>query len=202
MMSGTSAGKIVTAIATSAITLLMAVSPVLADTERGHAGTVGKHSLQDELGSPGATCRYTTVSLYDNDLKLRRIVVRPPLMRAVEGKSAQTVGWTFTVQRRVQGIGGATEWVNRYTSSEATAVTDDAHDASFTKASVPVRPGGNLAGGVYQYRVLVTMLWHRADGSLQGTARHRVDYYTRRSDIGLTDVRVGKCDAFWYQPDV
>lgn len=181
--------------------LTFGVQSALAETERGHTGTVGKHSLHDESGSPGATCRYRTV-LDDNDLKLRRIVVRPPLMRAVEGGIAQTVGWTFTVQRRVQGIGGATDWVNRYTSPEMTAVTDDTHDASLSKASIRVRPGGQAAGGMNQYRVFVTMLWHRADGSIQGKARHRVDYYALTSDMGLTDTGGGKCDAFWIQPDV
>ena len=182
------------------LVLTFGVQPALADTERGHTGTVGQHSLQDYFGSPGATCRYGTVP-DDNDLKLRRIVVRPPLMRAVKGKTAQTVGWRFTVQRRVQGIGGATDWVNRYTSPEMTAITDDTHDAALSKASIRVRPGGRTAGGVYQYRVLVTMLWHRADGSVQGKARHRVDNYALASDIGLTDVRSGNCDAFWIQPD-
>src|SRR5829696_4560402 len=147
------------------LVLGIGAQPVLADTERGHTGTVGQHSLQDTTGSPGATCKYATI-VADNDLKLRRIVVRPPLMRAVEGRSAQTVGWKFTVQLRVQGIGGATDWVIRYTSPEMTAVTDDAHNALFSDAAVRVRPGRRTAGGMKQYRVVVTMLWHRADGSV------------------------------------
>src|SRR4051794_26240616 len=138
--------------------LACAVLPTLADTPLGHTGKVGAHSLNDSTSSPGATCNYVYKSGNDAG-KLKQIIVMPPNVRAIAGKSAQTVGWLFSVERRTQGIGGASNWVERYTSPEMTAVTNDAHDAAFTSASVPVQPGRFEAGGIFQYRVIVTTVW-------------------------------------------
>ena len=96
--------------------------------------------MSDSASSPGTTCLYKYHSGSDAG-DLVKMVVKPPNVRAVAGKSSQTVGWRFTVQRRVQGIGGATPWVQRFTSPEMKAVTDDSRNASFTSASVPVKTG-------------------------------------------------------------
>ena len=179
-----------------AMALALAAQPALADTELGHSGIVGTHSLEDFALAPGATCKYRFVHEAHSG-KLFRIVAGPPLMRAASGETSQTVGWKFTVERRVHGIGGALEWVKRYASAEMTAVTDATHDAPFTKATVPVHAGPLLAGGMYEYRVLVTMMWHAQDGSVQGRARHRVDYYASVIDTGGTGVQSNNCDAYW-----
>ena len=179
-----------------AIAVALGAQPALADTELGHSGIVGTHSLEDSALGPGATCKYRFANEYDRG-KLVRIVAGPPLMRAVSTETAQTVGWKFTVERRVHGIGGASEWVKRYVSAEMTVVTNDTHNAPFTKATVPVHAGPLLAGGMYEYRVLVTMLWHAQDGSVQGKARHRVDYYGSVIDTGGTGVQNNNCDAYW-----
>jgi hypothetical protein len=181
--------------------MVAGVQPVLADTELGHNGTVGVHSLADTSSNPGATCKYKFLPSWDFG-KLVRIFVKPPKMRAVAGKDAQTVGWTFTVQRRIFGITGSGPWVDRYTSPEMMAVTDDAHNATFSQSSVsvtvPFGPGAEDVVAVY--RVKVKMFWHRANGSIQGTARHRVDYYHSTMTNGDTGLQPEVCGAFW-SPD-
>ena len=45
-------------VTTVAIALLGIAQPVFADTELGHTGTVGVHSLSDTSGNPGTTAKY------------------------------------------------------------------------------------------------------------------------------------------------
>ncbi len=182
-----------------AVAVLVGAQPVSADTEIGHVGVVGAHSLRDTSASPGATCNYIYKSQHPAG-KLVEIVVRPPRMRAVDGRATQTVGWKFTVQRRVAYIGGASDWVARYTSPEMTAVTDPDHDAAFSSASVSVSVGYYAVGGIYQYRVLVAMLWHEPGGAIEGKARHRVDYYRMVLETGQTTTRAKNCEAWWNLP--
>ncbi len=179
--------------------LLLATAPVaLADTELGHKGTVGIHSLVDSASSPGATCKYKYLSKYDYG-KLKRIFVQPPRMRAVAGMNAQTVGWKFTVQRRIISIVGATRWKKTYTSPQMKAVTDDAHNAAFNTASVAVRvPFGPEAQDAFAiYRVTVKMFWHRGNGSVQGKARHRVEFYRSVFDTGGSGLQENTCGDYW-----
>jgi len=186
-------------LASVTVALLVGAQPVAADTELGHTGTVGLHSLLDTPGNPGATCKYKYLSEYQIG-RLKRIVVFPPRMRAVAGKDAQTVGWNFTVQRREAGLGGSGPWENRYTSPEMTAVTDDAHNASFDQASVSVTTpfGPDVEDAIALYRVHIKMFWHRPNGSVQGTAKHRVNYYrsvyTNRSGSGVQE---NVCGDYW-----
>ena len=189
----------VLALACTAGVLAATAVPALADTPLGHSGKVGAHSLSDSASSPGTSCQYKYHS-GNNSGDLVKIVVKPPNVRAVAGNNSQTVGWRFTVQRRVQGEGGATQWVQRFTSPEMTAVTDDSHNASFNSASVPVRTGPFLAGGVYQYRVIVTTIWHRGDGSTQGKAKNRVDFYAGDLDTGGSNIQDEHCTG-WLHAD-
>jgi hypothetical protein len=181
-----------------AIGALTAAQPVLADTELD-AGTVGVHSLTDTASNPGALCKYRYLPTYDVG-RLKRIVVRPPNMRAVAGRSAQEVGWQFTIQRRIDIEPNPGTWEDRYTSPEMTAVTDDSHNASFGSGSVsvtvPFGPGGDGAAALY--RVVVKMIWHRPNGSVQGTARDRVDFYERAVSNGGGDVQNNFCTGYWF----
>lgn len=177
---------VVTALALAA---LGAAQPVFADTELGHNGTVGVHSLTDTSASPGAIARYKYNNA-DGFGWLKRLFVHPPNMRAVAGRSAQTVGWLFTVERKICGLGGCDIWRLRYTSPEMTAVTDDSHNAAFSDATVGVTVpcGHNCADAGATYRVNVKMIWHRPNQSVQGTARHRVYYYRAQMDTGESGV--------------
>ena len=182
------------------IALAFAVSaqPALADTELGHRGTVGVHSLRDTSEHPGATCKYRYLPAYGYG-QLRRIEVRPPQVKAVSGKSHQLVGWRFTIQRKEIGLFGSTHWHKRYTSPEQITYTDDAHNAAFAgmfvRVKVPFGPATQDAIAIY--RVIVKLFWHRADGEIAGVARHRVDFYNSVMSSGERNVQQGACGDYW-----
>jgi hypothetical protein len=187
-------------VTTLAVALLGIAQPVFADTELGHTGTVGVHSLNDTSASPGAICKYHYLSSYQFG-RLRRITVQPPNMMAVAGKSAQTVGWEFIVERKSLPLGPPTPWKKRYTSPEMTAVTSDSHNAAFSSAYVGVKvpaPPGAEDGARHIYRVTVKMFWHRGDGSVMGSSRHRVDFYRIVESNGGTGEQDSFCDGYDY----
>lgn len=188
-------------VATIAVAALGATQPVFADTPLGHTGTVGVHSLTDTSSNPGAIAYYK----YNNSDGfgwLKRLYVNPPNMRAVAGMSNQTVGWLFTVERKICGIPGCGHWELRYTSSETTAVTDDAHSPSWGQASVRVTVpcGHNCADAGATYRVTVKMIWHRPNGSVQGTVRDRIYYYSAQMSNGDSGVQEKVAGDSW-SPD-
>ena len=119
---------------TVAFAALAAAQPAIAAIQLSRTGTVGAHSLTDTSANPAAIGKYKYYAS-DGFGWLVRFFVNPPNMRAVAGKSAQTVGWKFTVQRKICGFTGCGNWTTRYTSPEMTAVTDDAHNAAFTQAT-------------------------------------------------------------------
>jgi hypothetical protein len=187
MFGRRSRGLFIAAVVASA--LVASVQPVFADKELGHTGTVGNHSLTDTAGDPGAVGKYR---YYPSDGFgwLKRFRVDPPNVKAVAGESAQTVGWRFTVERKVCGLGGCDIWRLRYTSPEQTAVTDDATNAAFTKMAVSVKVpcGHNCADAGAIYRINVKMIWHRPNGNVQGTALHRIYWYGAEMDTGESGV--------------
>lgn len=190
----------VVAVSALVFVALATAQPVFADEELGERGTVGQHSLTDTFSNPGARCKYREMSDPDDVGRLRRIVVRPPNMRAVAGKDDQMVGWQFTVQRRITHGRDPRFWEKRYISPTYTATTDDAHDAPFSEASVRVyvpftEPGSGH--GYAEYRVNVTMFWYRADGSVQGMAKHRVEFYQMVMDTRARGAETDTCPDFY-----
>jgi hypothetical protein len=166
------------------VVLLLAfgVQPVLADTERGHTGTVGFHRLRDSSSRGGASCVYTSVEPEYPDVffyegRLDWIGVEPPKVRAIAGP--QEVGWRFIVQRRYHADlgGGWQSWKVRYRSPIQRAVTDSTTNAPFTAQGVSVIVPWDAADSEYQYQVLAKMYWFSGDGTVSGTATHRVDWY-------------------------
>jgi hypothetical protein len=168
--------RVAWSIVLASIVAVMAVGPVAADTELGHKGTVGKHSLRDSARQGGIFCRYKTLSESKNHYegKLNRLVVRPPKMRAISG--VQKVGWRFIVQR--SNYDGP--WKRTYRSPIQTAKAYSHTNASFTRMSVKVNvPRDGVDGefdASYSYRVIVKMFWYRPNGTIRGSARHLVDY--------------------------
>jgi kynureninase len=140
---------------TLAILAVVVAQPVLADTELGHTGTVGVHSLRDSSSEYGASCKYRYLPAYDFG-QLRRVYVFAPRVRAVTGHSSQLVGWKFTIQRRTVWLDGPGPWKNRFTSTEQMAMTSDSAYAPFTErsASVDVPFGPDENGAAAQYRGL------------------------------------------------
>jgi hypothetical protein len=179
--------------------ILAGPQTVAADTELGETGTVGAHSLNDTTANPGATCKYHYISAQDGG-RLNRIDVDPPNVKAVAGKSSQSVGWQFTVQRRAGSIYTNNPWKNRYTSPIKKALTDDAHNAPFSGGTVSVTvPYGPDSQDVQaDYRVVVKMLWYLPNGAVQGTARHRVNYYDTTENNASLAVQHNLCWSYWY----
>ena len=159
------------------------------------SGTVGAYSLNDTSTSPGVQAIYRYVSKYDT-WKLGKIVVRAPNMSAVSGKTAQKVGWNFTIQRRFCDFGFCTKWSDDYTSPTFTSVTNDVTNAPFADRSVGVRPGPFGYDGGYGYRAIVKMFWYRPSGSVQGTAKVRI-YYYQLTMGATTEVITKDCPAFY-----
>src|SRR5688500_11351011 len=176
-------------VATVAAAALWATQPAFA-YELGQTGTVGVHSLTDTSSHPGAIGRYKFYAS-DGYGYLNRFYINPPKMRAVAGKTSQTVGWLYKVERRDCGIQGCGPWMLRFTSVEFTAVTDDAHNASFSQATVSVNVpcGHDCYGADSKYRITVKMIWHRPNGSVQGTVRNRIYWYGAQMTTGETGVQ-------------
>lgn len=155
-----------------------AAMPVQADTELGETGTTGFHALRDNDPSGGAICRYKGIypspGGYSYEGKLKWIDVRPPKMKAISGQ--QEVGWRFIVERRSLA---AVNWMVRYKSGIQRDTTSSSTNASFSMRGINVRvpTGGKDEDPSYEYRVKVKMFWYKANGGVQGTSTHLVDWY-------------------------
>jgi hypothetical protein len=186
---------------TVAVAALAATQPVFADTVVGQSGTVGAWSLTDTSANPGAIGKYRYYAS-DGFGWLTRFWVNPPHMKAVAGKSAQTVGWKFKVERKDCGFSGCNHWHATYSSPEQTAVTSDAHNASFSQATVGVTVpcGHNCEDLASSYRITVKMIWHRGDGSVQGNVRDLIYWYGAQMTNGQSGVQEKAAGAAW-SPD-
>jgi hypothetical protein len=172
---------------TVAISALAIAQPALAG-DLGQTGTVGHYRVVDTKTDQSVLAHYRWYN-GDNLGWLKKFVVDPPRMKAVAGKSAQTVGWKFYVEREDCGFFGCGNWHKTYTSPEMTAVTDDSTNASFGQASVRVYvPCGHGCEDLASaYRVTIKMIWHKPNGNIQGTAKYRIVWYeseTSRGDHG------------------
>jgi hypothetical protein len=175
--------------------------PVAASTRVDATGTVGAYTYTDTMAHPGALGLYK-YNAEDGFGWLKRFYVNPPKMKAVAGMNSQTVGWLYNVQRKICGFGGCGQWQVTYTSPEFTAITDDSHSPSWGQDSVKVTVpcGHNCADAGAVYRINVKMMWHRANGSVMGTAKHRIYYYGKQLDIGGSGVSEGRAPDSW-SPD-
>ena len=151
----------------SLVLLLPTATPVAADTELGHRGNVGNHSLGDTENAPGVTCTHDR-----RGGRLQEIVVAPPVIYT-SGPILQKVGWRFVIQRKAAP---GKPWKNFHTSTieKADAYTPYWAVLLARSVSLTVPPGDTKQT---RYRVIVTMFWYRDDGTLDGRARHRVDWY-------------------------
>ena len=188
-------------VATIAIAALATTQPALAAGDLSHTGTVGVHSVTDTSSDPGAIGKYKYYAS-DGFGWLTRFWVNPPSMKAVAGKSSQKVGWLYTVERKDCGFGGCNPWHVTYASPEMTAITDDAHNASFTQATVSVHVpcGHNCADAGSSYRITITMIWHRPSGITQGSARYRIYWYGAQMTNGDSGVQEKSAGDSW-SPD-
>ncbi len=167
------------ALSAALVALAIVVGPTAAQTEIGHTGVVGFHTLKDTSKRPGATCTWTERHLgggYFWQGDLTRISVRPPRMSATPG--SPTIGWRFVVQRSAfyDDFG---PWKNKYSSPIQWETTDTTLDSSFTRMGVDVHvPTSNPdQSPEYFYRVRVKMFWKNSGGDVIGTATHEVNWY-------------------------
>jgi hypothetical protein len=175
---------------------LAVAQPVFAAT-----GTVGFYKVTDTAARPGAIGLYK-YNAEDGFGWLKRFYVNPPKMRAVAGMDSQTVGWLYNVQRKICGLGGCGSWTVTYTSPEFKAITDDAHSPAWGQDSVKVRVpcGHGCEDAGARYRINIKMMWHRPNGSVMGTAKHRIYYYSEQLDTGGSGVSEGTAPDAW-SPD-
>ena len=159
---------------------VLAAGTVSADTELGHKGTVGPHSLRDTYANGGAKCTY--VRTFEGETskwwRLSRIDVRPPLVKAISTR--QRVGWRFIVQRSEDH--GPWQTTYRSPIQRATAYSSTAAEFSAMGIKVIVPPPSSQFSNRHHYRVIVRMVWYRKDGSQRGSARHLVDFYREKVD--------------------
>ena len=164
------------------VVLMLAASPVLADTELGHSGKVGRHHLVDTTSSPGVTCQYEN----SPSQPLTGIHVRAPVVRArnvTAHRDHQLVGWRYIILR----VRGNTE--STYFKSPISKLTayDDKRapfEDGATDLMSPAQPGD-------LFYVNVKMFWYRG-GKTEGTALHEVDHYVEV--VGATPpAPVGGC---------
>lgn len=173
------------------IALTMATGAIVsADTELGHRGLVGNHSLRDQNmdGHGGARCDY---SFNDNrNGGAATIKVRAPRVWARDrtaGVDHQKVGWRVIIQQTPDDLQYGT-WYTVFTSSVVKAGATDSAMASFTPRTFNV-PFNTFV------RVHVQMFWYAPGSSttVQGSAIHAVDYYDRYLDGSFEDQVQGSC---------
>jgi hypothetical protein len=185
--------KVVPVLIASLAALVIGVGPVAADTEIGHEGLVGLHSLRDtDLEHSGVICQTETVLSGPRGYEriLKRIKVRPPRMRSVG--SQQRVGWRFTVQRLREWSDEG--WKTTYRSPVQKATAYSTVKASFDPMDVAVAVPADAYNDTF-YRVRVTMFWYGADGSVSGSAKHWVDFYGTIVDGDRSSVDGGWADG-------
>jgi len=176
------------AVGAFAILATIGSQTVFADTELGDTGKVGTHSLTDTHSTPGAKCHYNS-----ND-KLKAIEARPPNMAAFAGRTNQVVGWRFTVERRLN-LG---PWKQVAKSVQQTTSVGGSGDAGgFSSMTVPITlPANEGMNGEHEFRVVVKMFWYaKDDQTVNGTSRHRVDFYRNLMSNGGRSTDDGSCGA-------
>ena len=113
-------------------------------------------------------------------------------MKAASGHGTEKVGWSFTVQRKIQGHG----WASRVTSKRFTASTDSSHAASFASQGVKVIVPNGPSGPSASYRVVLNMFWYASNGtSLIGSATGQIGWYYNFFATNTTVVK-GSCSDY------
>jgi hypothetical protein len=160
-------------VAVTVLATLAMAQPTMAFSKTGQTGRIGAYSVTDGVGLSGVTCAYDAGP--GSLQHLRAMWVTPPLAKAVPGMGSEKVGWSYTIQRKIQREG----WTNRVTSKILTKYA--------TSSEYEVLPGGKTVkvilpngpdGPTATYRAVIKMLWYAADGrTVIGTVSGRMDTY-------------------------
>lgn len=200
---------VVTGILMAIIASAFVAGPVAASYLWTETGRVGPYELTDSMSESSVRCNYLTVAVVDYSGpehvwrgKLDRLEIRPPKVWSV--RDSQTVGWRFLVQRAKNPTSTFNDpWVTTYRSAIQTATANEMSAAAFTPMIIPVDvPRGTLERN-HGYRVMIKMLWYRADGTVQGSSKHLLSYYETYFKEHVESVAPPWCDAriSYWQPD-
>jgi hypothetical protein len=151
----------------------------LADTPISQVGVTGYYYLLDSYDNTGATCVYRTLYSGGNywQGKLVRLNVDPPVVYGAHDY-VQRVGWNFYVTRQ---IGRRT--TRTYTSPTQKGWASYGSLPNFYPKTVGVTVPKPLFAHDYRYRVYISMFWYRADGTTEGLAVDRIDFFYRQSPM-------------------
>lgn len=171
---------ILTGIATGALTVLLAVSPVLADSDLKESWCcglgIGQHHLVDSQSKPGVRCEKSHADASNPKWwVMTNLSVRPP--KVFGTRNTQRVGWRFIVLRQKAAYSGEAQWPVKvtYRSSIQRNIAQIETAAPFGWMSVPVDTPTD--GRSYNYWVRVKMFWYLPNGDVQGWSLHEADFY-------------------------
>jgi len=162
--------------------VVVTVAPASAETVVvSCSGVCGSWQVQDSRHVLGARCFYTSQGFG----WLYRISVRPPVVYGRYHIST-TVRWRFVIEQTY-----STGWLHDYTSSYQSAQADLTTSASLGHG-FSWRAWANFPKGPLAYRVIVEMQWQQ-NGSTEGYAKVRYNWYLTKSDGGAAKPSPGSC---------
>jgi hypothetical protein len=153
------------------VALSVIVTPTMAATELSQYGKVGVTSPNEDDGE--IVCNYD----FSND-DLQSITVAAPAIYArntTSGVDSGQVGWQIIVRRKLDSQ------VKFHTVLKSTiaktTTTDDAPAAFKSRTVVPFVPDDST------FIVIVKSFWFRADGSVVGWVKTRIDRYAEDDTV-------------------
>ena len=163
-----------------AAVLTMGTSVASAATIVSDTGTHGTITLVDTTDSPPVTCTYGQPQPPFPFAYLHFVKVRPPTVYAVDnttGRDDQRVTWRFKIQGEVFGTGD--NWTTFATSPNRSATAHDDTPGAFNPVEVKFNSKSNTDPDSTNvvYRMLITVKWYRANGTVQGKVKLLPTYY-------------------------
>ena len=166
--------------------LLLSVSPVMADTVVKHHGITGVGSLNEHKGD--VVCNYDPVAL-----SLLSIVVAGPNVFARDTtphQDSQQIGWQLIIKRTGGGLptGTLKSVVRKAPATDATSPMFNPF--TFTLDSPPPATA--------TYHLTVKLFWYKPNGTtVAGWAIHRVDKYTWQTPTFIGEYPAPACAGHW-----
>jgi len=160
--------------------LVLSVGPVLADTELGHKGKVGAHDVRDSALDPVVRCYYSATTN-----KLKTFEVDGPYIFARDRTpeiDTQQVGWQVIIKRQFE----SEDVTTFFKSSVRRAQSWDDAAPKFASRTFDLKIPAEPFGYYSRYWVVQKMIWYRGDGSVAGSAQHRIDNYERHRGTDTT----------------
>jgi len=157
-------------------------------------GTRGPVSFHDSATDVAYECLYRTKRTFEDGsrrVRLRRMVVRAPIMRAIT--DGQTLGWQVFVVRHGDddyntGFAG---WKDVYKSEIQTAAGSTTADADFTPVSVPA-PIPPDTSDHFGFMIRIKVFWYKPETTLvQGWSKYVVSYSNWKLDGDYVSWRMG-----------